>query len=302
VREDFTHSAFLYDSLETYVSFLVPFICEGLERDEAVAMVAPAAHVARVRDRLGRDAGEVRFRETEEFSVRPLRTIGTWAQVLRTASAAGRPATRIIHEINPEEQTPSWVRSESAMNAALAGHPAHLLCPFPRDGPVAEARRTHKILYDGSWHLSDQYEDPLALLSDVPEPVFPAAGDPLVSATLGDSVADLRAHLRNRATAEEWLPPDRVEVLVLALSELASNGIRHGGDSRELRVWVNSAAVVCEVTDDGPNAPGPLAGYLPPVLGVVGGMGLWLVGQICDAFSVHTTDGVTHARFALLRP
>jgi hypothetical protein len=30
-------------------------------------------------------------------------------------------------------------------------------------------------------------------------------------------------------------------------------------------------------------------------------MGLWLVGQICDALSVHNSDGVTRARFALRR-
>jgi anti-sigma regulatory factor (Ser/Thr protein kinase) len=55
------------------------------------------------------------------------------------------------------------------------------------------------------------------------------------------------------------------------------------------------------VTDDGSRPPGPLAGYLPPTPGEVGGMGLWLVGQICDALSVQTSDGVTHARFALRR-
>ncbi|MEV6493750.1 MEDS domain-containing protein [Actinoplanes sp. NPDC051633] len=301
MSEDFTHSAFLYDSLEAYVGFLVPFICEGLERDEAVAMVAPAAHIKPVREQLGTDAAAVRFRAGEEWEVRPIRTIGVWAQVLRTTSAAGRPSTRIIHEINAEDQTPSWVRAESAINAALAGQNAHLLCPQRKGTRVDAARRTHKIFFDRGWHVSDDYEDPAVLLGEVPEPVFPAPGDPIVAAPLGDSVADLRAHLRNRATAERWLPPDRIEVLVLALSELGSNSIRHGGADRELRVWLSPEAVVCEVIDDGPQPPGPLAGYLPPVPGVVGGMGLWLVGQICDALSVHTEKGVTHARFALYR-
>jgi anti-sigma regulatory factor (Ser/Thr protein kinase) len=301
VPEQFTHSAFLYDSLETYVAFLVPFICEGLERDEAVAMVAPAAHIAPVRAGLGADAAEVRFRFAEEWSIRPLRTVGTWSQVLRTASAAGRLSTRIVHEINFDDQTPSWVRAESAINAALSGQSAHLLCPFPKGPAVDSALRTHKIFFDHGWHVSDEFVPPATLLSEVAEPVFPAEGEPIVVAPLGDSVADLRAHLRNRATAEQWLPPDRVEVLALALSELASNGIRHGGGNRELRVWLNPAAVVCEVTNEGARPPGPLAGYLPPVPGVAGGMGLWLVGQICDALSVHTTNGVTHARFALYR-
>ena len=41
--------------------------------------------------------------------------------------------------------------------------------------------------------------------------------------------------------------------------------------------------------------------YLPPTPGRAGGMGLWLVSQVCDAMSVRTADGITRARFALLR-
>ena len=85
------------------------------------------------------------------------------------------------------------------------------------------------------------------------------------------------------------------------MSELATNGIRYGGGHRELRIGLTPDAGVGEVTDDGPDPPGPLAGYLPPIPGEAGGMGLWLVGQVCDALSVHTGNGVTHARFALRR-
>ena len=123
----------------------------------------------------------------------------------------------------------------------------------------------------------------------------------MLTVPVAGTVVDLRADLRRRATAQGWLPPDRVEILVLALSEVATNGIRHGGRHRELRVWVTPGAVVCEVTDDGPRPPGPLAGYLPPTPGTPGGMGLWLVAQVCDGLSLHTADGVTHVRFALHR-
>ncbi len=88
---------------------------------------------------------------------------------------------------------------------------------------------------------------------------------------------------------------------MLALSEVATNGIRHGGEQRELRIWLTGDAVVCEVTDDGVVPPGPLAGYLPPRSGVTGGMGLWLVQQLCDAMAIRTVDGLTRARFAVRR-
>lgn len=301
----FTHSAFLYDSIDDYRDFLVRFIREGVERGEAIAMAARTDRVDLMREALGGDAGQVRFQQTEEWQIRPVRSIGVWSRLLRTAATAGRPSARLINEIDFQGQTPSWVRAESACNASLAGLNGHLLCPYDRSALPAElitdARRTHHRVHDGVWQRSDEFVEPRTLLAAIEEPPFPAAGDPLVDVPVAESVADLRAHLRNRATAEGWLPPDRVEVLILALSELVTNGIRHGGAHRDLRVWLNPGAVVCEVADDGPEPPGPLAGYLPPVPGIVGGMGLWLVGQICDALSVTTSGGVTRARFALHR-
>jgi hypothetical protein len=44
-----------------------------------------------------------------------------------------------------------------------------------------------------------------------------------------------------------------------------------------------------------------LAGYLPPPPGAVGGMGLWLVHQVCDALAIQASGGLTRARFALRR-
>ena len=300
-----THSALIYDSPGAYSGFLLPFICEGLEQGESVAVAAERPRIAMLRDALGVDADAVRFLPADEWYVRPVRTIGGWAQMLRASAVAGRPAARLINEVDFGDQHQSWVRFESALNVSLAGFDAHVLCPYDRRGLpstlIDAARRTHHVLHDDGWHHSDDYVDPERLLADLDEPLFPVKGDPIVEVPVDDTVAGLRAHLRNRATSEGWLPPDRVEILVLALSEVATNGIRHGGSNRELRVWLNADAVVCEVTDDGAGPPGPLAGYLPPAPGMVGGMGLWLVGQICDALSVHAANGRTHARFAIRR-
>jgi anti-sigma regulatory factor (Ser/Thr protein kinase) len=299
-----THSAFFYDTPAQYLGFLVPFLCEGLQRDESVAVATSSRRIAALRHALGDDAAAVRFLPSDEWYVRPVRTIAGWAQLLRAAQAAGRPAARLVGEIDFRGDDRSWVRFESALNAALTG-PGHLLCPYDRARLprhlLDAARRTHHVLHDGGWHHSDEYVAPERLLADVAEPVYPVHGEPVITTPVGDTVVDLRARLRDRATAEGWLPPDRVEILVLAISEIATNGIRHGGRRRELRVWVDRDAVVCEVSDDGPHPPGPLAGYLPPAPGTPGGMGLWLVAQTCDAWSLRTGDGMTHARFALRR-
>ncbi|MCA2213396.1 anti-sigma factor RsbA family regulatory protein [Jidongwangia harbinensis] len=301
----FRHSAFLYGSESAYTGFLLPFLCEGLERGEAVAVAAGDEHIDALRAALGRDAAAVRFLPAGDWYVRPVRTLSGWARTLSAAARAGRPAARLVNEIAFGDEPRSWVRAEAATNAALADLNGHLLCPYDRrhlpPHLIDAARRTHHLLHDDGWHISDDYVPPDLLLADLAEPLYPADGPPTVEVAVGDTVADLRAWLRDRATAEGWLPPERVEILLLALSELATNGIRHGGRQRNVRVWVRPEAVVCEVTDDGAEPPDPLAGYRPPAPGVIGGMGLWLVHQVCDAFAVHGRDGVTLARFALLR-
>ena len=299
-----THSAFLYDTPAQYAGFLVPFICEGLQRGESVAVATSRDRIAHLHDALGDDAPAVRWLPADEWYVRPIRTVAGWTQLLRTARVAGRPAARLIGEVDFRGDDRPWIRFESALNAALTG-PGHLLCPYDRRNLPAHlvdaAARTHHVLHDGGWHHSDAYERPERLLTELPEPPVPVTGEPLLSLPVDETVVDLRALLRHRATVERWLNPERVEILLLAVSEIATNGIRHGGRRRDLRLWVHDDAVVCEVTDDGPDPPGPLAGYLPPTPGTPGGMGLWLVGQTCDALSLHNTDGVTHVRFALQR-
>jgi anti-sigma regulatory factor (Ser/Thr protein kinase) len=305
-RPQFLHSALLYDTEAAYAATVSAFVRDGLARDEAVAVAASERQTALLRDHLDGDAAEVRFLPAEEWYVRPVRTIAGWAQLLRAASARGRPFMRLVGHTSPAHGTPSWVRFESALNTSLTELRGHLLCPYDRAALPADtvqtAARTHPRLHDGAgWLDSAGYEPPERLLAELPEPPYPVTGAPVIAAPVKDTVADLRTQVRERATAEGWLPPDRVENLLLAVSEVATNGIRHGGEQRELRIWLTGDAVVCEVTDNGPVPPGPLAGYLPPRAGTIGGMGLWLVQQLCDAMAIRTVDGLTHARFAMRR-
>jgi anti-sigma regulatory factor (Ser/Thr protein kinase) len=296
----FTHSAFLYDTDAAYGTGLAAYVRDGLALGEAVAVAADSRHTALLRDALSGDAAEVHFLPAEEWYVRPVRTIAGWSHLLRAATAGGRPAMRLIGHTPVVDGVPTWVRCESAVNTALAGLPGHLLCPYDRTA-LAAAELTHPRLYDDGWRESPGYDTPERVLAALPEVPFPVSGEPVISVPVKETVADLRTQVRNRATAEGWLPPEQIDNLVLALSEVATNGIRHGGPERELRIWLTSDAVVCEVTDDGAVPPGPLAGYLPPRAGMIGGMGLWLVGQLCDAIAIRAVDGLTHARFALRR-
>lgn len=302
----FTHSAFLYAGDSAYASMVSAFVRGGLERDEAVAVAAAPSRIALLRDSLAGDARAVRFLPAHEWYVRPVRTIAGWAQILRAAAAGGRPHTRLVGEIPYADMPETWVRFEAALNRSLAALNGHLLCPYDRRAlPAAvlsAAKRTHPRLHDGGWLDNTGYEQPEHVLEATPEPLWPVTGEPLVAVPITDSVARLRSAVRERATADGWLPPDRAELLSLAITELATNGVRHGGANRELRLWVLPGAVVGEITDDGAAPLRPLAGYLLPDPGTAGGMGLWLVQQLCDSLAVYRGDGFTCARFAVRRP
>jgi anti-sigma regulatory factor (Ser/Thr protein kinase) len=302
----FEHSAFLYDTDDAYTAVLVPFLREGLGQGERVAVATSRERIDLLREALDGDAAAVTFLPDDEWYVRPVRTIAGWARML-TGSARRSPYTRLVGQVRfgTADQHPAWVRFESALNRSLAGANGHLLCPYDRrDLPpslVEAARRTHPVLCDGQWFDSDGFLPPERLLAQVPEPAYPVSGDPVVVLPVADTVSGLRNHVRSRARAEGWLSADRLEDLVLALSEVATNCVRHGAGHRELKVWVTVDAVVCEVTDEGTHPPDPLAGYLPPEPGAIGGMGLWLSYQVCDSLAIDSSQGVTRARFAVRR-
>jgi anti-sigma regulatory factor (Ser/Thr protein kinase) len=75
--------------------------------------------------------------------------------------------------------------------------------------------------------------------------------------------------------------------LVLAVHEVVSNSLRHGGGAGRLLVWRDRNALVCEVRDRG-RIDDPLVGRERPAFGRAGGRGLWLANQLCDLVQVRS--------------
>ncbi|WP_346534333.1 ATP-binding protein [Micromonospora sp. DPT] len=72
-----------------------------------------------------------------------------------------------------------------------------------------------------------------------------------------------------------------MEDFVLAVHELVTNVVRHGGGSGEVRLWQHSDLLTCQVSDNGPGL-GEVDVALPSP-GEVGHRGLWLAQQLTDA-------------------
>ncbi|MGB2710818.1 MAG: ATP-binding protein, partial [Conexibacter sp.] len=94
--------------------------------------------------------------------------------------------------------------------------------------------------------------------------------------------------------------PARRRDLVLAVNELATNSIRHGGGEGALQLWEEDDALVCEVRDHG-HVADPLAGRARPSGRRSGGHGLWLVHRLCDLVELRTQPAGTVVRVRVLR-
>ncbi|HZP55126.1 ATP-binding protein, partial [Actinocrinis sp.] len=83
------------------------------------------------------------------------------------------------------------------------------------------------------------------------------------------------------------LSADRTRDLMLAVTEVASNSIRHGGGKGALRVWAEDGALVCEFRDAGV-IKDPMVGRVRPASNQIGGCGLWFVHQLCDLVEIRS--------------
>jgi serine/threonine-protein kinase RsbW len=92
------------------------------------------------------------------------------------------------------------------------------------------------------------------------------------------------------------LSPTRTDDLVLAVSEIATNAIRHGGGSGTLTMVPQADGVCVEVCDSGPGLTAQAPGELPTATSI-GGRGLWIVRRLCDRLSITSSERGVAVRF-----
>jgi anti-sigma regulatory factor (Ser/Thr protein kinase) len=81
-----------------------------------------------------------------------------------------------------------------------------------------------------------------------------------------------------------------VRDLKLAVTEAATNSIRHGGGRGTALLWRTDLSVVCELSDTGV-ITNPLVGLVRPTAGQAGGRGLWFVNNLCDLVEIRSSPG-----------
>jgi serine/threonine-protein kinase RsbW len=104
----------------------------------------------------------------------------------------------------------------------------------------------------------------------------------------------VRAFVRDTATGL-GLAPDRVQLLMLAVSELTTNTLQHTSGGGRVRLWAAADHVVCEVVDGGaPRSFGDMPGA-----NAVSGRGLPIVNRVADEVTTEVGPDGTVVRIRM---
>ncbi|WP_405429672.1 ATP-binding protein [Micromonospora sp. NBC_00617] len=109
-------------------------------------------------------------------------------------------------------------------------------------------------------------------------------------------VTEIRHSVTSCAHAS-GLDGQRLDDFVLAVNELITNAVRHGGGRGWLRLWREPDALFCEVADHGQGiTPQRLGDRSRPAPDTAGGWGLWLARELTDAMEIATSAAGTTVR------
>ncbi|MBO4162479.1 MULTISPECIES: ATP-binding protein [Micromonospora] len=111
-------------------------------------------------------------------------------------------------------------------------------------------------------------------------------------------VTELRHSVSSCAHAA-GLSGQRLDDFVLAVNELITNAVRHGGGQGWLRLWRRPGELVCEVADHGNGmSEQQLDDRSRPAPDTAGGWGLWLARELSDAMEVESGAAGTTVRIS----
>ncbi|MBE1496399.1 anti-sigma regulatory factor (Ser/Thr protein kinase) [Amycolatopsis lexingtonensis] len=292
----YDHAAVQYASDAELLAVGVPFLLAGIAAGETTAVSLEPARAELMREALPPDSG-THFLTTNDLYVRPAAAIRSYRELMAGFVDGGATGIRIFGEIPRAAIDTSWdwwARYEAAVNHAYDQFPLRSVCAYDvRTTPrhvLDDVARTHPFVATtgGAYRANEGYVDPLAFLA-VPRPMTPhpiQRAEPLITLTDPQPREARQAVLAANRTG---LPADEVDDLVLAVSEIADNALRHGRPPVTLRVWSGPGCLVVTVHDAGEGPADPFAGLLPADR-EVGGRGLWITHQICNQVTLHRDD------------
>jgi anti-sigma regulatory factor (Ser/Thr protein kinase) len=294
VAESAGHCAVFYDSAWGFVNSVRSFVEHG--GGAPVLIVAPEPSLALLKDYSSDPGARLRLADVTTIGANPA---GIIPAIRAFVDSHHTRAVRCVIEAlwggRTPEQRRETVRHEALLNQAFLGLPIAILCAYDAAlAGVAAAELTHPVLIrDGTRCVSTGYDPGRVFPEGYDEPLEPVPG--------GAAPLYYRENLRAvRAFASEHarsagMAVERIRDLIIAVGELVANTYRHTAGGGVLSVWIAGEELICQVRDSG-YIGDPLAGRHPPAPGASGGLGLWVVHQLCDLVEIRTGQGDTCIR------
>jgi anti-sigma regulatory factor (Ser/Thr protein kinase) len=291
------HTALFYRSIDEYLTEVLGFVETGLDNDERVFVAVPGPRVDLIRDRLSGWAGRVTFADMTRLGANPAWIIPRmWAFVRSCAGRRVRYVGEPAWEARSAAELLETTRHEALINLAFVDTGTRMLCAYDATAlganVVARAERTHPVLIrEGLPGASTIYDSTVIIPEECDEPLPAPPGDAAVI-TYRTTLGQVRTLVAERAR-QAALGADRCADLVIAVSELAANTLRHTDAVGTLSVWSSGHEVICQVRDAG-RISDPLIGLRRPPADSGMGHGLWVVHQLCDLVELRSgSDGTT---------
>lgn len=291
----YRHEALFYAGHEQFMGGTVPFIRDAVEADEPILVVLGAAKIGALRQELRSGAERVVFADMSEVGTNPARIIPAWKTFIDTYGASGRRLRGIGEPIwagRSSDELDECERHEALLNLAFGDPDFWLLCPYDIDTlpepVIAEARRNHPFLqFHEAGRQSAEYPGIDAFARPFDKALPPPPAHIPTFEFHAHNLEQLRAFVATHAEPA-GLSTDRTAELVLAVNEVATNSLVHGGGGGVLAMWRTPGALVCEVRDSG-TIDDPLAGRELPCFLDERGRGLWLANQLCELVQIRST-------------
>ncbi|MFE4856877.1 anti-sigma factor RsbA family regulatory protein [Streptomyces sp. NPDC056670] len=288
----FRHELYPYRGDTQFLAGTLGFIHEALEADEAIVVAVPSDKSSLLREEFP-DEPAVTFVETSTAGGNPGRLVAAWTAWMRERGEGGRPVRGIGETAWRQARSAAHLSElryhEWLLNRAFARSSAwSMLCPYDAadedQSALRSVSRCHPLIHqDGQSVRNEGYlgvDD--YVFDDLPDPC-----DPHQELTYrhGDLSA-VRSKV-SQCASDAGVPEDRLPRLAVAVTEIATNSIRHGGGQGTLRTWAQDASFLCEFRDAG-YISDVMAGRTRPSADQMGGRGLWLAHQFCDLVEIRS--------------
>jgi anti-sigma regulatory factor (Ser/Thr protein kinase) len=298
-----SHRVLFYRDEQEYAGQVASFARAGLAQAEPVLIAVPGTRGQLVDRALNSLSPQVNYIDMAETGRNPARIIPELRQFIehhrgqriRFVSESAWPG-RSAAELREA------ARHEALTNRAFADAAAAIMCLYDSrlaGSVLSTAGRIHPLIcQDGDTQTSAHYAGPQHMPPDCDRalPAPPATAAILTYRTDLRSMRDVVSDHAHRC----GLSGDRTASLVLAVSELAANTLRHTRSGGTLRLWRTSREILCQIEDQGWISD-PLAGRTRRPA-TEPGHGLWVVNQVCDLVELRTSEGGTTFRLHMRLP